>query len=91
MAEEHDTEAREHKAFRRVVAASRTLAKQHGLTGDMVDAVSTANHQDLQVRSMRRMEAVATLLEAVVGEDGPAKSASKVKPAAESTSKAEKA
>lgn len=68
MAEEHDTEAREHKAFRRVVTASRALAKQHGL-GEQADAVATANHQDPQVRSMRRMEALAGLLEGLVGDE----------------------
>lgn len=65
---EHDAATREQKAFRRVVAASRTLAKQLGKT-DLSDAVSTANHNDLQVRGMRRMEALAALLEELAGGD----------------------
>lgn len=65
---EHDTEAREQKAWRRVLAASRTLMKGAGKT-ELVEAASSASHQDPQVQAMRRTEALAALLEGLVEVD----------------------
>lgn len=66
MADElYDSDARAHKAYRRVSAAARKLAKQAGNT-ELGEAVATASHTDASVREMRRYEAMATLLEALV-------------------------
>lgn len=70
MAEEYETDAREQKAWRRVVAAARKLAKQQG-DSELGEAVATANHQDTSTRDMRRMEALAALLESLVSEEKP--------------------
>ena len=69
MAEElYESEARDQKAWRRVVAASRKLAKQVG-EPELGEAVANAHHTDTSTRDMRRSEALAALLEAVVVED----------------------
>lgn len=82
MPEEHDTETRDKKAWRRAVAASRALAKQHGLNSELADGVANASHQDAATQSMRRSEAIAALLEGLAGE---AKGEAKAKSAAKST------
>ena len=69
MAEElYETDARAQKAYRRVIAASRKLAKREG-EAPLADAVANASHTDPSTREMRRYEALAELLEAVVAED----------------------
>lgn len=81
-----DAATREQKAYRRVTAAARKLAKQHSIS-DLGEAVASANHQDTSTRAMRRTEALADLLEALVtsGEESDAK------PEAKTTSKRVKA
>lgn len=76
MAEEYETDAREQKAWRRVVAAARKLAKQQG-NSELGEEVANASHNDPSTRNMRRMEALAALLEALVEEEKPAKPAPK--------------
>lgn len=65
MADLYETDARDQKAWRRVIAASRKLAKQIE-NPELGEAVANANHQDVSTRDMRRSEAIAALLEAVV-------------------------
>lgn len=91
MAEEvYETDARDSKAWRRVIAASRKLAKQLDNV-ELGEAVANSHHQDVSTRSMRRSESVAELLEAMVagGESGTSgKAASKTtgKPASPAAS-----
>jgi hypothetical protein len=69
MAEElYETDARAQKAWRRVLAATRKLGKQVG-DNETVEAVANAGHTDPSTREMRRYEALATLLEALAGEE----------------------
>jgi hypothetical protein len=69
MAEElYESDARAQKAWRRVLAAVRKLAKREG-EAPLADAVATASHGDASIREMRRYEALAELLEAVVAEE----------------------
>lgn len=78
MADElYETDARAQKAYRRVIAAARKLAKQEGET-TLAEAVANASHVDPSTREMRRYEALAELLEAVVEE--PKSEAAKSKP-----------
>lgn len=75
MAEElYETDERAQKAYRRVIAAARKLAKREG-EAPLADAVANASHFDPSTREMRRYEALAELLEAIVAEsdDKPAK------------------
>jgi hypothetical protein len=67
---DHDAEAREQKAFRRLTAAARTLAKGTGHTA-LVEEISSAYHQDPNVRNMRRTEAIANYLEALAAPEKP--------------------
>lgn len=69
---ELDIESREQKAYRRVLAAVRAIAKQRG-TGELAEAVTSATHRDVDVRDMRRMEALAPFLEEIAGEKEDAK------------------
>lgn len=78
MAEEYDTEARENKAFRRLLAAARKLAKGN-VPAELVEGVASASHTDPWVRNMRRTEAIAALLEALLSEDEEAKPVSRSK------------
>lgn len=71
-----DAATREQKAWRRITAASRKLAKQTG-DAELGEQVASANHQDDATRSMRRMEALATLLEAAVADSTPAEEPTK--------------
>lgn len=64
----YETDERERKAWRRVVAAARKLAKQIG-NNALGEAVANAQHNDTSTRDMRRSEALATLLEALVVSD----------------------
>ena len=69
MAEElYESDARAQKAWRRVLAAARKLAKQVG-DNEKVDAVANASHFDPSTREMRRYEALADLLEALTAEE----------------------
>jgi hypothetical protein len=61
-------EVRDQKAWRRVIAAARKLAKQHDVP-ELGEEVASANHADTATRDMRRSEALATLLEAVVKDE----------------------
>ncbi len=66
MAEDSDMQARERAAFKRITAAARKLAAGTDAAA-LVDDVSSANHQDIDVRVVRRNEALANLMEALVG------------------------
>lgn len=80
MADElYDSDVRAQKAYRRVIAAARKLAKQAG-QGELGEEVANASHQDPSTREMRRYEALATLLEALVAEEPASKSAAPSKP-----------
>lgn len=75
MAEElYETDERAQKAWRKILAAIRKLAK-----GELVDAVANAGHTDASVREMRRYEALAALLESLVAEDDSKSDKSKSK------------
>ena len=82
-----DASVRATKAYRRVVAAARKLAKQNS-QAELGEAVAGANHQDGDTREMRRYEALASLLEALVADE---EQASTEKPATKSTAKSDKA
>jgi hypothetical protein len=87
MAEEvYETDAREAKAWRRVLAAARKIGKQID-NADLAEAVANSHHQDVATRDMRRSESLAALLEAAVDSDSagsakPAKGTTKSAPAA---------
>lgn len=74
MAEDTDFVARDKAAYRRITAAARKLAVGTTAT-PLVEELSNANHQDADVRNMRRNEALANFLEALV--DGGTAEASK--------------
>lgn len=77
MAEElYDTDARAQKAYRRVIASARKLAKAAGNV-ELGEAVANASHFDPSTREMRRYEALADLLEAVAAGEAEEKSTSK--------------
>lgn len=72
MPQAKNSEEREKIALRRVTAAARTLSKGTP-AAPLVDEISNSYHADPSVRAMRRVEAVATFLDALVGATQPAK------------------
>lgn len=92
MAEEADMEARERAAFKRITAAARKLAVGTDAAA-LVDDLSSANHRDADVRVVRRNEALASFMEALVGgtaeSNKPAKGENKGKGTPAESAKAE--
>lgn len=56
--------AREEIALKSLTTASKKLAKQLGIT-ELSDAIVDAKHRDPGIEAMRRMEALATFMDAV--------------------------